>query len=167
MDMWGGFLNGSAIVPAGGALHRGDVEIVGVVDSDKTLFDQYARGSHWDSSLYFSDTETMLKKVHPEAAFIFTSTFGHTQAVLDCARHGVHVMMEKPFSVSYHDALLMADAAAKGHVHVLVDYETSWYASNTAAYQLVMRNALGPLRKGDCARWTCRSADDSCVARIF
>jgi predicted dehydrogenase len=143
----GGFFNGSAIVPAGGALHRSDIEIVAVVDPDKSLFDKYALTGHFAPSLYFSDTEAMLDKVHPQAAFVFTSTFDHTQAVLACARHGVHVMMEKPFAVSYRDALAMADAAEKGHVHVLVDYETSWYASNTAAYQLVNDNALGPIRK--------------------
>ena len=142
-----GFLNGSAIVPAGGALNRSDIEIVGIAEPDKSLFDKYARNGKLAPSLYFSDTESMLEKVHPEAAFVFSSTFDHTQAVLACARHGVHVMMEKPFAVSYRDALSMAEAAEKVHVHVLVDYETSWYASNTAAYQLVNDNALGAIRK--------------------
>lgn len=143
----GGFFNGSAIVPAGGAFRRNDIEIVAVVDPDRSLFDKYAKSGHLAPSLYFSDTEAMLEKAHPEAAFIFTSTFDHTQAVLACAHHGVHVMMEKPFAVTYRDALSMAEAAEKGHVHVLVDYETSWYASNMAAYQLVNDNALGPVRK--------------------
>ena len=143
----GGFLNGSAIVPAGGALHRSDVQIVGISDPDKSLFDKYASNGRIASSVYFSDTETMLQKVHPDAVFIFTNTFDHTQAVLACARHGISAMMEKPFAVSYKDALIMASAAEKSHIHVLVDYETSWYASNTAAYQLVNENALGPIRK--------------------
>lgn len=143
----GGFLNGSAIVPAGGAFHRNDVEIVGIQDPDKNLFDKYAKQGNLASSLYFSDTDAMLQKVHPDAAFIFTSTYGHTEAVLACARHGISAMMEKPFAVSYRDALTMADAAEKAHIHVLVDYETSWYASNTAAYHLVNDNSLGGLRK--------------------
>jgi predicted dehydrogenase len=104
----GGFLNGSAIVPAGGALRRTDVEIVGIAEPDRSLFDKYARSGKLASSLYFSDADTMLDKVHPDAAFVFTNTFDHTQAVLACARHGINVMMEKPFAVSYHDALTMA-----------------------------------------------------------
>jgi predicted dehydrogenase len=143
----GGFLNGSGIVPAGGAIHRDGVEIVGIAEPDKSLFDMYASKEHFASSLYFSDADSMLEKVHPDAAFVFTNTFDHTQAVLACARHGINVMMEKPFAVSYKDALTMARAAEKSHIHVLVDYETSWYASNTAAYQLVKENALGPVRK--------------------
>ena len=41
----------------------------------------------------------------------------------------------------------MADAARSGHIHVLVDYETTWYASNTAAYDLLQSGALGEPRK--------------------
>jgi glucose-fructose oxidoreductase len=143
----GGFLNGSAIVPAGGALHRPDVEIVGISDPSRSLFDQYAKKDNLAPSLYFKDADVMLKQVRPDAAFVFTSTYDHTQAVLMCARNGINVMMEKPFAVTYHDALVMQHAAQQAHIHVLVDYETSWYASNTAAFQLVRQNALGPIRK--------------------
>lgn len=144
----GGFLNGGALTPAGGALHRSDVEIVGIVEPRRDLFDSYAKREHLSPSLYFSDIDSMIAKVHPEAALVFTSTYGHTAAVEDCARHGVHVMMEKPLAVSYKDALAMASAAKTNHVHVLVDYETTWYASNTAAYDMVTKGeSIGELRK--------------------
>ena len=143
----GGFLNGSALVPAGGALHRSDVEIVGIVEPDRHLFDTYAQRFHLPQSLYFASVDEMVAHAHPQAALIFTSTFGHTQAVEECARHGVHAMMEKPMAVSYKDALAIASAARRGRIHVLVDYETSWYASNRAVYDLLQQNALGEIRK--------------------
>ncbi len=142
-----GFLHGSALVPAGGAARRPDVEIVAIVDPSQELFDKYAKEFHFAPEMYFSNVEDMIAHVHPQAALVFTSTFDHTKAVEDCARHGVHVMMEKPMAVSYKDALAMADAAKRGHVHVLVDYETSWYASNKAAHDLAEKGALGDLRK--------------------
>jgi predicted dehydrogenase len=67
--------------------------------------------------------------------------------VEECARRGVHVMMEKPMAVSYQDALAMAEVAKRGNIHVLVDYETTWYASNLAAYDLLEKSALGEVRK--------------------
>ena len=142
-----GFLHGSALVPAGGAARRPDVDIVGIVDPSQELFDKYAKEFHFSPDMYFSNVEDMIAHVHPQAALVFTNTYDHTKAVEDCARHGVHVMMEKPLAVSYKDALAMADAARRGHVHVLVDYETSWYASNKAAHDLVEKGALGELRK--------------------
>jgi predicted dehydrogenase len=54
-------------------------------------------------------------------------------------------MMEKPMAVSYKDALAIARAAKVNKVHVLVDYETSWYASNTAARDLAQE--IGGIRK--------------------
>ena len=143
-----GFLNGgSALVPAGGALHRPDIEVVGVVDPSRSLFDDYARRLHLPSSLYFANIGDMAAKVHPDAALVFTSTFGHTAAVEECARRGIHVMMEKPMAVSYKDALAIAQAAKTNHVHVLVDYETSWYASNKASYDLLASKEIGDVRK--------------------
>lgn len=142
-----GFLRGSALVPAGGAARRSDVEIVAVVDPSQELFDKYAKEFHFAPEMYFTSIDDMVAHVHPQAALVFTSTFDHTKAVEDCARLGVHVMMEKPMAVSYKDALSMADAARRGHVHVLVDYETSWYASNKAAHDLLEKGSLGDLRK--------------------
>lgn len=143
----GGFLGGSALVPAGAALKRSDVQIVGIAEPDRKLFDRYAQRLHLDPKLYFSSTDEMLSRVHPQAVLVFTSTLGHTQAVEECAKRGVHVMMEKPLAVSYKDALAMADAAQKGHIHVLVDYETTWYSSNNAAHDLLEQGALGDARK--------------------
>ena len=89
----------------------------------------------------------MAAQVHPDAALLFTSTLDHAKAVEECARLGVHVMMEKPLAVRYQDALEMAEAARRGHIHVLVDYETTWYGSNKAVSDLVEQDALGEIRK--------------------
>jgi predicted dehydrogenase len=65
----------------------------------------------------------------------------------ECAALGVHVMVEKPLTISYKDAIAIQDAAQRGNIHVLVNLETSWYASNTAAFQLLRQGALGPILK--------------------
>jgi predicted dehydrogenase len=56
-------------------------------------------------------------------------------------------MMEKPLSVSRDDALAIAKAAHDVKIQVLVNYETSWYPSNRAAYDLVHDKTLGEIRK--------------------
>ena len=143
-----GFLNGGALVPAGGALHRPDIEVVGFVEPRRDLFDLYAQRLHLARSLYFADISSMIAKVHPDAALVFTPTFGHTAAVEECAKHGIHVMMEKPMAVSYKDALAIQKAAKSNHVHVLVDYETTWYGSNKAAFDLAgTADGIGDVRK--------------------
>jgi len=95
----------------------------------------------------FADLEEMIAKAHPQAVLVYTSTYDHRRVVEICARHGVHVMMEKPLAVSLEDALAMQKAAKAGNIHVLVNYETSWYRSNHAVYDLVHEGSLGKIRK--------------------
>ena len=56
-------------------------------------------------------------------------------------------MVEKPLAVSLEDARAIESAAHAGKIQVLVNYETTWYRSNRAAYDLVHDGALGEIRK--------------------
>jgi predicted dehydrogenase len=89
----------------------------------------------------------MLDRTHPQAVLVYTNTYDHRRVVEVCARRGVHVMMEKPLAVSLEDALAIEKAAHLGKIQVLVNYETTWYRSNRAAYELVHDKALGDVRK--------------------
>jgi glucose-fructose oxidoreductase len=55
--------------------------------------------------------------------------------------------VEKPLTMSLDDALAIRRAARQHHIQVLVNYETTWYASNRAAYDEVAKGALGDLRR--------------------
>jgi predicted dehydrogenase len=127
--------------------HSPEIDIVGVTDPDRQLLTQAASRYGFDQSMLFTSLEEMLDKTHPQAVLVYTNTYDHRRVVEIAARRGVHVMMEKPLAVSLADALAMEKAARAGKVHVLVNYETSWYPSNHAAYDLVHQNALGEIRK--------------------
>ena len=127
--------------------HSSEIEIVAVAEPDARLLSQAAARYGFDRSILFADLEDMLEKAHPQAVLVYTNTYDHRRVVEICARHGVHVMMEKPLAVSIADALAMQKAANTGKIQVLVNYETSWYRSNHAAYDLVHEGALGDVRK--------------------
>jgi predicted dehydrogenase len=128
-------------------LHRTDIEIVGISDPSRPLFAKYAKQFNLDAKLYYAGLDDMLQKTHPQAVLVYTSTYDHRAVVETCARSGIHVMMEKPLAVSYADALAIQAAAEKGKIHVLVNYETTWYRSNHAVYNLAQRGAFGGIRK--------------------
>ena len=65
----------------------------------------------FDKAILFPDLEEMIAKVHPQAVLVYTNTYDHRGVVEICARHGVHVMMEKPLAVSLDDALAIQKAA--------------------------------------------------------
>jgi glucose-fructose oxidoreductase len=129
------------------SLHNPEIEIVGIAEPDGQLASQYATRYGFDRRLLYSDLEEMLERVHPQAVLVYTNTYDHRRVVEVCARHGVHVMMEKPLAVSFKDAMAIEKAAQLGKIQVLVNYETTWYPSNRAAYDLVHEKALGEVRK--------------------
>jgi len=129
------------------SFHNPEIQIVGIAESNRPLFLRYAEQYGLDRSLLFPDLEEMLEKVHPQAVLVYTNTYDHRHVVEVCARHGVHVMMEKPLAVSLEDARAIQQAAKQGKIQVVVNYETTWYRSNRAAYDLVRQNGLGDIRK--------------------
>jgi predicted dehydrogenase len=129
------------------SLHSPEIQLVGIAEPDRQLSIKYANQYGIDGSLLFSSLEEMLQKVHPQAVLVYTTTYDHRRVVEVCASHGVHVMMEKPLAVSLDDALAIQRSAQQGKIYVLVNYETTWYASNRAAYDLVKKGDIGGVHK--------------------
>jgi predicted dehydrogenase len=127
--------------------HRSDIHIVAISDPDRSLFDRYAAKFGFDSPLYHADLEEMLRTTKPQAVLVYSTTFDHRKIVELCAKHHVSVMMEKPLAVSLQDAQAMEHAAREGRIQVLVNYETSWYQNNHAAFELVHAGTIGDVRK--------------------
>lgn len=129
------------------ALRRDDIQIVGIAERDQELAHRYAREFKLDPQVLYSDLEPMLVKAKPQAVLVYSNTRDHRRIVEAAARYQVPVMMEKPLAVSVEDALAIQRAADKAGIHVLVNYETTWYPSNAGAYKLVREGALGEIRK--------------------
>jgi scyllo-inositol 2-dehydrogenase (NADP+) len=127
--------------------HRADLLVVGIAESDRQLTAQFAKRYGLAPGLFYSDLEEMLKATHPQAVLAYTNTYDHRRVVEICARYGVPVMMEKPLAVSAEDAHAIEKAAREGKIQVLVNYETTWYRSNQAAYDLAHESAFGEIRK--------------------
>src|SRR5450631_2695741 len=116
------------------SLHSPEIEVVGIAEPDRQLSIKYANQYGIDHSLLFASLEEMLQKAHPQAVLAYTTTYDHRRVVEACAHQGIHVMMEKPLAVSLEDALAIERSARQEKIHVLVNYETTWYPSNRAAY---------------------------------
>jgi predicted dehydrogenase len=142
-----GLVHGHVAGFLGPALKRSDIQIVGIAEPDPRLAQRYTDQFKLDSHLVYSDVEQMLTTVQPQAVLVYSDTRDHRRLVEAAARHRIPVMMEKPLAVNLEDALAIKRAAETARVPVLVNYETTWYPSNTAAYQLVRDGALGDVRK--------------------
>ncbi len=127
---------------------KGDFDLVGVYDSDKELAINLSKRYDFSPELIYTQLEKMLDAVKPEVVVAFGSIYDHLAVVKACAPRGIDVMVEKPLAVNMKHATEMAALAAKYDIHLLTDYETSWYPSTAKAFQMVNdENSIGILRK--------------------
>lgn len=59
---------------------------------------------------FFTDLEQMLVEAKPDALIIATPTSLHKEATLLCAKHNIHIFIEKPAASSVEDAKEMSQA---------------------------------------------------------
>jgi len=124
------------------------VQVVGIAEPDRELAQRYAKQYGFSMDIVFSSLNEMLEKTKPESVTAFNSIRGHLDVVKACAPKGIHVMVEKPLAFRMEDALEMEDLAKKHNIHLLTNYETTWYGSNHKAYDVVHQDkSIGPIRK--------------------
>lgn len=127
---------------------RPEVELAGVVEADRELVEIYTRRFNLDANLFFASLDDLFAKTKVQLVATFTSTFEHRAVVERCAEQGVDVMMEKPLAVNMEHARAIETAARRGNIEVFVNYETTWYPANHAAYAMVDdQKAIGDIRK--------------------
>ena len=130
------------------AKSRPGVAIVGIADPDPALHRKYAQRHVLPDAIFFTDVETMLDRVKPEAVASFTSTYDHPRVVEACARRRISVMMEKPLAVSVEHARAIQRAAESGGIQVIVNYETTWYRSHGGLWKFMKEErTAGDIRK--------------------
>ena len=122
-------------------------QLAGIVESKADLVARYAKRFKLDTNLFYPTLDALLAKTNIQAVATFTSTFEHRRVVEMCAPKHIHVMMEKPLAVNMNHARAIEAAAKKGNIHVIVNYETTWYPGNHATYEMVQNHEIGDLRK--------------------
>lgn len=128
-----------------GVLHnatsRDDLTLVGVYDPSYKLFTKYQAKYNLHADLFYANLDRMLDETKPEAASVMTPISRHLEVVQACAPRGVHTLLEKPLAYDLGQAQEMAALAKEHNVHVLTNFETSWYASVRHAQKLIESGA--------------------------
>ncbi|MDQ3394971.1 MAG: Gfo/Idh/MocA family oxidoreductase [Bacteroidota bacterium] len=121
---------------------KSDIEIVGIWESNAMLATKYRNDYKLDGIPFYTKLQEMLDKSKPEAVCAFTSIAGHLEVVEQCAVRGIHVMVEKPLHFSLEHAQIMARLAKQNKIHLLTNFQTSWYASTHYANFLAFQSEI-------------------------
>ncbi len=124
-----------------------DVQLVGIAEADTTLWTKYGEKFSLPYPIFYKSMANMIERCHPQAILVYTSIAEHRHAIEIAAQYGISVMVEKPLTISLEDALAIRRVAREHKIQVLVNYETTWYASNKAARDEVESRQLGAIRR--------------------
>jgi predicted dehydrogenase len=131
-----------------GRAKDGDFEITGIAEPNKELAMRYIKQHKLEESLWYPTMEKMIEATKPEAVCAFGNIYDHLKVTEYCAPKGIHVMVEKPLAVSWDHAKRMKSLAKKFNIHLLTNYETTWYASHHKAYEMLSeQEEMGQIRK--------------------
>ncbi|SFE44756.1 Gfo/Idh/MocA family protein [Sunxiuqinia elliptica] len=131
-----------------GSEKQGDIQIIGIVEPNRELAQRYAEQHGYSMDLVYSSMDELLANTQPEAVTAFGSVYDHLKVVETFAPKGIHVMVEKPLAANLKQAQQMADLARKHQIHLLTNYETTWYPTNHQAYELLKKeDVVGATRK--------------------
>src|SRR5882724_11832422 len=104
-------------------------KLVAIYEPQKELVDQYVKQYHLGAVPAYNDLEKMLSEQKPDAVLIYTTIADHRKFIEAAAKHGISSMVEKPLATTVEDAVAIRKVAREHHVHVLVNYFTTWQAS--------------------------------------
>lgn len=117
-----------------GRENRGDIQVVGIVEQNRELAQRYTQQHGYSMSIVFNTLEEMIDATRPEAITAFGTTYEHLKVVKICAPRGIHVMVEKPLAINMKHAKKMEALARKHHIHLLTNYETTWYPTTRPSF---------------------------------
>ncbi|MFA6450797.1 MAG: Gfo/Idh/MocA family oxidoreductase [bacterium] len=91
----------------------------------------------------FSDAEEMLDRAGLDAVSVCTPTFTHADLVCAAASRGIHVMCEKPFSISPEEGARMVNACAENKVALHVGFHQRYDRGIARARELAAGGEYG------------------------
>lgn len=124
---------------------RKDIELAGIAEANPVLVARYRERYGLPAGLFYPDLASLLSATKVSAVAVCSSTYDHAAIIEACAARGVHVMVEKPLATTYAQARQIAETARRTGIHVVVNYETTWYPSMQALPALA--GELGEWRK--------------------
>ena len=121
--------------------------LVGFAEPNKALAMKRLKQYKLSEDLWFPTLEELISKTNPDAICDFRSTLEHEETVRICAPLKIHVMVEKPLAVNLYAAKRMEALAVKNNIHLITNYETTWYPGHHKAYEMINNGAIGDITK--------------------
>jgi len=120
-----------------------EAEIAGICDRDPKRMEAAIAALAIPPDRVFTDVDACLEATKPDLAILCPATADHASAAEQVARHGVDILIEKPFAASLADADRMLAAAKKAGIRLAINWPLAWYPPHVTAKRLIDEGTIG------------------------
>jgi predicted dehydrogenase len=113
---------------------------VAVMDANRDVTDEVAKSI--GAKAYYAEAD-LLADPEVQAVYIATPVFLHHAQVLNAAKAGKHILIEKPIALTIEQGEEMLKACRDGGVYLVEGYMMKYHALNTAAKDIVACGDIG------------------------
>jgi glucose-fructose oxidoreductase len=140
-----GYFAQKAILPAFAHASKNS-QLVALVSGDPRKLKKLVKLYDVARSLPYDDFDALCASGDIDAVYLAVPNHKHREYTERAARHGVHVLVEKPMAVTEEDCEAMIAACRAGQARLMIAYRLHFEASNLRALDLVRRKKLGEPR---------------------
>lgn len=136
-----GYISQIAMLPA--FAHAQNSELVAVFSSDPVKLKKLGKKYKVPYTLSYQDYLPFLATSQLDAVYIAVPNSLHRDFVVRAADAGVHVLCEKPLSVTVEDCEVMIQAAKEGGVKLMTAYRLHFDKANLKMIDLIKKKKIG------------------------
>ena len=133
-----------AVLPAIAQLD--DVELAALVSGSRQKLDELGDEYNVHTLVDYDDLDDLLASGSIDAVYIAVPNDLHAEITLIAARHGVHVLCEKPMAPTEAECMQMIRACEQRGVKLMIAYRLHFEAANLVAVEIARGGELGDPR---------------------
>ncbi len=134
----------AAVLPAIAQLH--DIELAALVSGSTKKLDELSERYDVRHRATYEDLDELLASRVVDAVYIAVPNDLHAQLTVTAARHGVHVICEKPMAPTEAECMQMIRACEQRNVKLMIAYRLHFEAANLIAIETARGGEIGEPR---------------------
>ena len=140
-----GHITQAAVLPAF-AHARASSELTALISSDPAKLRKLGRKYGVERLYSYEQFDECMDSGVVDAVYIALPNHLHAEYTIRAAKHGIHVLCEKPMAVTAKDCQAMIDACEKHDVRLMIAYRLHFEKANLSTLKLLQSGKIGEPR---------------------
>lgn len=134
-------------------MHMGDLlrhviehenaEIVGICDRDPAKMKDTIATLNIGPERVFTDVEECIRLTRPDLLILCSATANHAVTFEEGCRHGIDILIEKPFAANLQDADRMIKALQVAGTRLAINWPLRWFPVHITTKRLIDEGVIG------------------------